>query len=166
MTNSEIMATAAWKLMKISRDKLQVMAQEMIKEAGDMNFSNLFTSHKHQQIITVKNGLAKKATIVEVLHTLAPKLALKSYFEDDHKTKEINIIEVESSKRDEASIKPQRTRKQTAHTNWRKAIKMAQMYQDKLTLCEDKSDFPYLEKEESKWNQKAKDFRAIYLKAT
>lgn len=62
-------------------------------------------------------------------------------------------------------ISKESTKKQKAHKNWMKAIGMAQIYQDSLMLCEDKTDLPYLEKQESEWNQKAKEFRAIYLKS-
>jgi hypothetical protein len=53
--------------------------------------------------------------------------------------------------------------KKTAYANWQKAVKMVQWNEDRITLCEDRSDLPYLEKEEKIWNKKAREYRAIYL---
>jgi hypothetical protein len=60
---------------------------------------------------------------------------------------------------------PEHTKKQKAHAKWKKAIKMAQRYEDSIIFCEDESDMAYLEKEEKAWNAKAKEYRAEYLRS-
>jgi len=55
------------------------------------------------------------------------------------------------------------TKKQIAHAKWRKAVKTAQNAVDALILCANPSETGFWEKREAHWNQKAREYRAIYL---